>query len=95
MINTAKLKGRLREKEKTQGDLAKFLGIATSTMNQKLNGERPLDIYEAEKIAEYLDISDTDFCSFFAHSFCAAQFSLKGVNDEQRRDYQMATGMQR
>lgn len=65
MINTAKLKGRLREKEKTQGDLAKFLCIATSTMNQKLNGERPLDIYEAEKIAEYLDISDADFCSFF------------------------------
>lgn len=65
MINTAKLKGRLREKEKTQGDLAQYLGIATSTMNQKINGERPMDIYEAEKIAKYLDISEVDFCSFF------------------------------
>ena len=65
MINTAKLKGRLREKEKTQGDLARFLGIATSTMNQKLNGERPLDISEAEKIAKYLELSEVEFCSFF------------------------------
>ena len=65
MINSAKLKGRLREKEKTQGDLAKFLGIATSTMNQKINGDRPMDVYEAEKIAKFLEINDAEFCSFF------------------------------
>ena len=65
MVNSLKLKSRLRERDLTQEDLAKYLGLATSTTNQKINGVRPLDIYEAGKIAKFLDISDSEFCSFF------------------------------
>lgn len=65
MVNSLKLKGRLRERGLTQEDLARHLGLAVSTANQKINGVRPLDVYEAEKIAKFLDIADSEFCSFF------------------------------
>ncbi len=67
MINTARIKGRLRELGKTQANLADYLGMAQSTVNQKINGERPLFLDEAERIASYLSISDTEFVSYF---FC-------------------------
>lgn len=65
MINTAKLMGKLRECGKTQADLAAHLGMAQSTMNQKLNGKRPLFLDEADKIAHFLKIPDTEFGVYF------------------------------
>lgn len=65
MINTAKIKGRLRELGKTQAELAEYVGIAQSTINQKLNGDRPLFLDESERFAEFLGISDAEFCKYF------------------------------
>ena len=65
MVNTAKLKGKLRELSKTQADLARFIGVAQATMCQKLNNERPIYLDEAEKIAKFLEISDSEFGSYF------------------------------
>ena len=42
MINTNKLKGRMKELEITQADVAKCLDIAQPTANQKLNNVRGL-----------------------------------------------------
>lgn len=65
MINSKKIKERMAERSITQRQLAKELGIATPTMNQKINNVRPMDLKEAEKIAEVLHIPVSDFKEFF------------------------------
>lgn len=65
MINSNKLKGRLVEKGLTQKDVADILGIAQPTVNQKINNVRPMDLNEAEKLAELLDIKPEEFQIYF------------------------------
>ena len=65
MINTNKIKGRMRELEIVQADVAKTLGLSQVTVCQKINGQRPMDLDEAMKLAEMLKISDPDFGEYF------------------------------
>lgn len=65
MVNTKKIKARLVEIGLTQDDLARKMGLATCTINQKLNNIRPLKLSEANMIAKILDIDDIDFKSYF------------------------------
>lgn len=65
MINTSKIKGRLAEMGLTQKDVAKALGIAQPTVNQKINNIRPMDLEEAEKLSVLLGIKPEDFQVFF------------------------------
>lgn len=65
MINTNKLKGRMKEKEITQADVAKALNIAQPTANQKINNVRPFDLDEAEALANMLEIDAGEFGSYF------------------------------
>ncbi len=68
MVNTNKLKGRMKELEITQADVAKGLGIAQPTANQKLNNIRSFDLEEAEKLSAMLHIEAGEFGAyFFAH----------------------------
>lgn len=68
MVNTNKLKGRMKELEITQADVAKSLGIAQPTANQKLNNIRSFDLEEAEKLSAMLHIEAGEFGAyFFAH----------------------------
>ncbi len=68
MVNTNKLKGRMKELEITQADVAKDLGIAQSTANQKLNNIRSFNLEEAEKLSAMLHIEAGEFGTyFFAH----------------------------
>ena len=67
MVNTNKIKGRLRELGKTQLDVAKHLGIQQATANQKINNSRCFTLEEAEKLADLLDISPEEFKLYF---FC-------------------------
>lgn len=68
MINTSKLKGLMREKNITQADIAKCIGVAQATACQKLNNSRPMYVDEAEKICDLLGIETGDFGTyFFAH----------------------------
>ena len=65
MVNTNKIKGRMKELEITQADVAKCLKIAQPTANQKINNVRPIDLDEAEKISAFLKIEADDFGSYF------------------------------
>ena len=65
MVNTNKLKGRMRELEITQSDVAKCLNIAQATANQKINNVRPFDLEEAEKFSTLLGISAGEFGTYF------------------------------
>ncbi len=65
MLNTRKIKGRMAELGITQGDVAAALGISKPTACQKLNRVRPVDLREAEKLAELLGIEDNQFREYF------------------------------
>lgn len=65
MVNTRKIKSRLVELGLTQEDLAIALGLATCTVNQKINNIRPLKLSEATIIAKLLKIEDIDFKNYF------------------------------
>lgn len=83
MINTNKLKGRMREKEITQAQAASFLGIAQPTFNQKVNNIRTMDLNEAEKLCLLLDIEDNEFGRyFFAWFGCTTQRNQVSVKEE-------------
>lgn len=57
-----RLKGRMREKGFSQKNLAKSIGIAESTLNQKLNNKLDFGLNEAFMICGILDIQDpTDY----------------------------------
>lgn len=65
MVNTNKIKGRMKELEITQADVAKHLQIAQPTANQKINNVRPFDLEEAGKLANLLNIEAGDFGTYF------------------------------
>lgn len=65
MINTNKIKGRMKELEITQADVARELKIAQPTANQKINNVRPLDLDEAEALSKLLRIPAEEFGAYF------------------------------
>ena len=65
MVNSRKIKGRLVELGLTQKDVAEKIGVAQPTVNQKINNIRPMDLQEAEAIADLLNISPREFVEYF------------------------------
>ena len=65
MFNTSKIKGKLAERGLTQKDVAKALKIAQPTVNQKINNVWPMDLNEAEKLADLLHIEPEEFQVYF------------------------------
>ena len=59
MINTLKLKAKLKEKNLTQEEVAIKLGMNPSTFNKKINNEicETLTIKESNKLKEILEIN--------------------------------------
>lgn len=67
MINVLKLKARLKEKNLTQEDVSKLLGINPSTFNKKINdveGEY-LTIKETNLLKEILEIPLNELKEYF------------------------------
>lgn len=68
MVNSNKLKGKMRELQITQLDVAKALSISPPTVSQKLNNVRDFNLEEAEKLSDMLHIETGEFGDyFFAH----------------------------
>ncbi|MBQ7757029.1 MAG: helix-turn-helix transcriptional regulator [Oscillospiraceae bacterium] len=65
MVNTNKIKGRMKELEISQADVAKALNLAQPTVCQKINNIRPFDLPEAKKLADLLGITSSEFEEFF------------------------------
>ena len=55
----------MKEKDLSQEDVAKKLGIAQSTFSQKINGIRGLSLDEANKLSEVLEIPQNEFGDYF------------------------------
>jgi transcriptional regulator with XRE-family HTH domain len=49
----------------TQKDIANALGVATSTISQKINNVNPMTVREAFIISEILNIPDYQFKDYF------------------------------
>ena len=85
MINTNKIKGRMAELQITQKDIAYSLGLAQSTVNQKINNVRPMDLEEAEKISNLLKIAPEDFTIYFFYRDCCVVRNSKIDRREERK----------
>lgn len=55
MIDFAKLKGAMAENDLSQADLARILGLSTSTINLKLNKKAKFTLDEAKTLADYFE----------------------------------------
>ena len=74
MVNTARIKCRMRETGYTQKTLSAATGFAQSTLSLKIRNQRPLLLDEAEGIARMLGIQNQEFWEFFLYQeSCAAQ----------------------
>lgn len=65
MLNSNKIKGRMKEMGIIQADVAKKLNLAEPTVSQKLNGKRPMDLDEARALADMLKIDNSEFGAYF------------------------------
>lgn len=65
MINTAKMKGRITEKEKTIQSIAPDIPCSPYTLGQQIGNKVPMTLDTAEKLCEILDIEEEEFAEFF------------------------------
>lgn len=65
MVQTNKIKGRMKELGLSQADIAQHLNIAQPTVNQKISNARPFNLDEAEKLLKLLEIYIGDFGTYF------------------------------
>lgn len=65
MVNTKMLMERIRERGASQCALASELGIKQSTLSLKINNKRPFYLDEAIRLAELLEIHDSEFGLYF------------------------------
>ena len=65
VINFAKLKGKLREKNKTYKECADYLGIGESQFCRKITGKVDFWFTEVINLARFLELSTDEFCAIF------------------------------
>ena len=58
MLN--KIKGKIRECQKTYADCAKALNMSVTTFNDKINGKRKFYIDELDKLGDYLGLTNEE-----------------------------------
>lgn len=86
MVNVLKLRGKMVEKEVNVAELAKRIGVDTSTLYRKLNAaEESFTIKEANLITKELDLSKEEAVEiFFAHDV-ADKRQVEGGNDGEEQ----------
>lgn len=61
----SKLKGRIKETNVTQRELAENIGIGRVSLNQKLNNKQEFSQTEISKICDVLEIDELDIGEYF------------------------------
>lgn len=64
-MNIPKLKGKMAEKEINVESLAVAIDVDRSTMYRKLDAGEKFTIGEAQRIKDFLELSDDDAASIF------------------------------
>ena len=65
MVNSRKIKERMKECSVTQVTAAKHLELSQAALNQKINNIRRFNLDEAGKLAKLLHIGSSEFCKYF------------------------------
>lgn len=65
MVNSERIKERLKELGLTQKDAAICMRCAQATASQKINNRRPMYLDEAERLSQLLKIEQELFCTYF------------------------------
>lgn len=65
MIDSNKIRGKIREASLTQESVAKALEINASTLYRKLDGQSPFTVGEVNKLAKLLNLSTKDIEDIF------------------------------
>lgn len=68
MINTLKIKARIIECGLKQKDIAKALNLSPATISQKINNIRPMNLEEANLLADLLKIRTMEIGEYFFKS---------------------------
>lgn len=66
-MNLNRLKGRIRENNKTYRDCAKIIGISVTSFNSKMNGKSRFYIDELEELGNFLDMTGEEKANIFLH----------------------------
>jgi hypothetical protein len=66
-MNLPKLKGILREKEKTYSQCAEAIGKSIVSFNSKMNGKVAFTIPEMEDLGNFLGMTDDEKIDIFLH----------------------------
>lgn len=76
MVDVDRLRGLMAQHRLTQADVAKYLGIGTTTMYRKLH-KGQFDTDECEKLIELLDITDPSifFSNIVNHEVTTNRYS--------------------
>ena len=64
-FNFSKLRGLIVEKYRSLAEFSSVSGISTSALSRKLNGETPFSASEIYKIAEILEIPESEMGLYF------------------------------
>ena len=64
-MKTNKLKGMLVEKKKSQAECAKVIGITVQNFNLKINGKSSFKLDEAEKLGNFLEMTEEEKLDIF------------------------------
>lgn len=59
------LRMRFLEFDMPQGEVAKRIGLAPSTMTARMQGQQPFTAWEMDAIGKLLKIAPADYCNFF------------------------------
>lgn len=65
MINTKKVKERIREKKTTIAVLAERIYLTAYSLGQKIRNNKPMTLSEAFALAALLEIPDAEFFLYF------------------------------
>lgn len=69
-MSYSKLRGRIRERYKSQAAFAKEIGKSVCSINLKLNGKAEWSAPDIRKTCEVLDIEPADIPQYFFYPDC-------------------------
>jgi transcriptional regulator with XRE-family HTH domain len=69
-MSYSKLRGRIRERFKSQADFAVAIGKSVCAVNQKLNGKSEWNAQDMRKACDVLGIDPADIPAYFFYPEC-------------------------
>lgn len=66
-MNLPKLKGKMRERNKTYKQCASVLGISMTGFFNKISGKSPFNIVELDRLGDFLNMTVEERAEIFLH----------------------------